>query len=326
MKERVLSGIRATGRLHIGNYIGALKKFLMKQEQGDECFFFIADYHTLTTETDPNALRQNIIEVAKDYLAAGIHPDRSALYRQSDVPELTELSALISNLMPVGELLRCTTYKEKVRQQPDNVNAGLLMYPVLMSADILGPKSTVVPVGADQKPHLEMCQNLAERFNKRYGETFIVPKGESSIRVPSLSGSEKMSKSEDDGGSIVLAEPAESVQKKVRGAITDPRRVRRDDPGEPNDCTVFTFHQHLSTPDELAMIAPACRTAEIGCVDCKKILNRNIEAVLEPFREKRAKLTNDDVEDVLAQGAQQVRSIVQSTVNQVRERMGISQI
>ena len=219
----VLSGIRATGKMHLGNYLGAMRNFVeLQNTAGYQCLYFVADYHTLTTNPDPEQLRSNLPEIVLDYLSAGLDPEKSIIYMQSSAPELAELCLLIGMVTPIGELLRCPTFKEKAKKQPDNVNHGLFTYPVLMSADILGSQANLVPVGEDQLPHVEITRSIARRFNGRYGEVFIIPEAmmEKAIRVPGLDGSEKMGKSESNA--IDLGDSAEVVWEKLRVAVMDP--------------------------------------------------------------------------------------------------------
>ncbi len=326
MDKTVLSGIRATGKLHLGNYLGAMQNFVKLQNNtGYRCLYFIADYHTLTTSPDPLNLRTNLLEIALDYLAAGIDPENSILYAQSSVPEIAELCLLLGMVMPIGELQRCPTFKEKARKQPDNVNHGLFSYPVLMAADILGPKANLVPVGKDQLVHLEITRSIAQKFNARYGEIFPIPSAleEKAIKVPGLDGSPKMGKS--DGNTIDLTDCSETIQKKISVAVTDPQRQRRCDKGHPLKCNIFLLHKFISDNELIAEMKEGCKTAKIGCVDCKKHLSNNIAALLRPFQETRERLKKDQdgVNTILKKGGEQAREIIQKTVTEVRERMGL---
>lgn len=328
MSEVVLSGIRATGRLHFGNLLGAVSNFVRFQQAGNTCLYFIADWHTLTTLQDPEELRGNLIEIVKDYIAAGLDPEKSIIYAQSSVPEIAELCIYLSMIQPMGDLMRIPTYKELVRKNPDNVNLGLLTYPVLMAADILGPKATIVPVGSDQVPNVELAQMLARKFNNRFGVTFVEPKMmEQMVRVPGLDG-EKMGKSEADNA-IDLSMPIQTIrQRYLTKGITDPERKRSADPGDPyNRCkSVYPVHE-LITPNEAESrtIATACIQATIGCVKCKHRLVDNIARILEPFQETRANLAgrNDYVMDVLREGSKKARSLIAETVASVRDKIGI---
>lgn len=324
----VLSGIRATGRLHFGNYIGAVRHFVTHQQQGNRCMYFIADLHTLTTLRNPEELRGNVIEIVKDYLAAGLNPDASIIYTQSSVPEISELSLLLSMIQPLGELERIPTFKDLVRKNPDNVTLGLVTYPVLMAADILGPQATLVPVGEDQIPNLELARNMARRFNERFGQTFALPEMlEEMVKVPGLDG-EKMGKSEADNA-IDINSSIDVIRKRyLERGITDPQRLRASDPGDPyNRCrSVYPLHE-IITPGEAngREIAKACMVANLGCVECKKRLVGSIATILEPFQERRAALVEKDdyVREVLHEGGKRARQIIKKTVERVRDKMGI---
>ena len=322
----VLSGIRATGRLHLGNYLGAMRHFVrLAQEPDHTCFFFVANLHSLTTLPDPEAIGRYLPEIVMDYLAAGIDPETSAIYAQSSVPETCELTVLLSNLMILSHLLRCTTFKDKAKQQPQNVNAGLLNYPVLMAADILGPRAHLVPVGEDQLQHVEMARELARRFNTQYGEVFTIPQAleRDAVRVPGLDGGAKMGKSE--GNTLNLDDSPDVAWEKLRVAVTDTNRVRRKDPGDPSKCNVFTLHTYLSSDDEVSEVAEGCRTAGIGCFDCKKILHGNLVSLLAPFQERRRDLASRPglVGDVLHQGGKRARAVIAETTARTRAAMGI---
>lgn len=327
MPEIVLSGIRATGRLHFGNFLGAVRNFVKFQQEGNTCLYFIADWHTLTTLKDPEELRGNLIEIVKDYLAAGLDPERAIIYAQSSVPEIAELCLYLSMLQPVGDLMRIPTYKELIRKNPDNVNHGLLTYPVLMAADILGPKATMVPVGEDQVPNVELAQALARRFNNRFGETLVIPgMMPQMVKVPGLDG-EKMGKSEADNA-IDINLPIDKIRKRyLSKGVTDEERKRSTDPGDPySRCkSVFPVHELVSSPEDVDAIARACRQAAIGCVDCKHKLVDAIAKLLGPFQQNRAELAGKDdyVREVLAEGGKKARAIIAETTAQVRDKMGI---
>ncbi len=325
-KQVVLSGIRATGKMHLGNYLGAMKNFVdLQNTAGYQCFYFVADYHTLTTNPDPGELKSNLPGIVLDYLAAGIDPEKSTLYAQSSVPELAELCLLIGMVTPIGELMRCPTFKEKAKKQPDNVNHGLFTYPVLMAADILGPKANLVPVGEDQLPHIEITRFIAKRFTNLYGEIFKMPEAlmEKAIRVPGLDGTDKMGKSE--GNTIDLSDSADVIWEKLRVAVTDEQRERRSDPGRPYLCNLYTLHEFVSSAELVKEIDEECRSATIGCVDCKIKLALNITALLEPLQQRRIELAKrpDYIRQVLHEGGQRARAIIQKTVIEVREKMGL---
>lgn len=324
----VLSGIRATGRLHFGNFLGAVLNFVKFQQPGNTCLYFIADLHTLTSLKDPAELRGNLIEMVKDYIAAGLDPEQATIYAQSSVPEIVELCMYLAMVQPMGELERIPTFKEKVRQQPDNVNLGLLTYPVLMAADILGPKATLVPVGQDQRPNVELAQSLARRFNHRFGETFVIPEMmEHMVKVPGLTGG-KMGKSEADDVINIHASIDEIRNLYLTRGVTDPQRLRVSDPGDPyNRCqSVYAVHELVTQGEtETREIANLCQAAKISCVDCKHRLVDGIARVIRPFQEKRAALAGQDdyVRDVLHEGGKKARARFVETVEAVREKMGI---
>lgn len=325
-KQIVLSGIRPTGSLHLGNYFGAMKNFVDLQNSDEyQCMYFVADYHALTTHPDPKSLEENLPEVVLGYLSAGLDPEKSILYAQSSIPELAELMLLISMVLPIKQLLNCPTFKEKIKKQPENVNHGLLSYPVLMAADILGPRSDLVPVGEDQLFHVEIARDIARLFNNRYGYVLTMPQAmkEKAIRVPGLDGTGKMGKSDDNF--IALTDSNETIHSKLRKAMTDPQRKRRNDPGRPWECNIFTLHELVSSKEEVEQINQDCRQASIGCVDCKKCLAKNVISVLEPIREKRSEILKqpDFVRDVIFAGGQKAREIIIPTVDQVRKSTGI---
>jgi len=241
------------------------------------------------------------------------------------VPELAELCLLIGMVTPIGELMRCPTFKEKARKQPDNVNHGLFTYPVLMAADILGPKADLVPVGEDQLPHVEITRFIANRFNSRYGKVFELPVAlmEKAIRVPGLDGTDKMGKSE--GNTIDLSDSADAVWEKLRVAVTDEQRERRSDPGRPYLCNLYALHEFVSPTDIVKAIDEECRSATIGCIDCKKKLAENITAILDPLQQRRVEIAKgpDYIRQVLHDGGQRAREIIKETVAEVRQKMGL---
>jgi len=286
MRRRIFSGARPTGRLHLGNYLGALQNWVNLQSDYD-CVYCVVDIHALTTLENTSELSRNVHEMVLDCLSAGIDPDKSIFFAQSHVPEVTELHTLLSMFTPLSWLLRVPTFKDKVKLQPENVNYGLVGYPVLMTADIVLYKAEVVPVGEDQLPHLELAREIVRRFNNLFGETFPEPvaKLTNFPLVLGLDGKEKMSK--QLGNDIELALTEEETEARVRGAVTDPARRYRDDPGHPDICNVFRLHGYFN-PFGQDDLAEQCRGAKIGCVDCKKQLAREINTTLRPFRERRA--------------------------------------
>jgi tryptophanyl-tRNA synthetase len=320
--------------LHLGNYLGALVRFAkMSVDPAYQCFFFVADLHTLTTLKEAREIREHMPNIVLDYLAAGVDPNRAAIYLQSDIPRVAELAWYLACLTPVGELGRLPTFKDKSAKQPEDVNAGLLFYPVLMAADILGPRADLVPVGRDQKPHLELAAELARKFNRLYGgDYFPIPDAleQEMILVPGLAlfdeehgGFPKMGKS--DANTVNLADTAEETWEKIRVSATDPQRQRRTDPGDPSRCAIFALHELMSNGAEIARVQDECPKAAIGCVDCKRILAANVNNLLAPFRERRHELAQRPtlVQEVLAAGREKVEPIFEETLEVVRARVGI---
>jgi tryptophanyl-tRNA synthetase len=324
-KGRVFSGARPTGRQHLGNYLGAIKNYVALQDEYD-CVYCIVDLHALTTMEATENLRQNTYEMALDWLAAGIRPEETIVFIQSHVSQVTELHTLLSMVTPMGKLTDLPTFKEKARQQPHNVNYGLVGYPVLMTADIALYKSDVVPVGLDQAPHLEFARETVRSFNFRYNTNVLIEPQMKSTEVPKvlgIDGQQKMSKSLDNH--IELAATPEETHKRIMQMVTDPQRIKRTDPGRPEVCNVFSMHKVFSPADEVAMIDLECRRAGIGCVDCKKRFAHNLNVHLEPFRLRRADLGKnpDDVWEVLENGAQRARAIAEKTMADVRAAVGL---
>ncbi len=320
-KGRVFSGIRPTGRAHLGNYLGAIQNYVALQDDY-ECVYCIVDLHALTTVEDTENLRQNTYEIALDLLAAGIRPEETILFVQSQVPQVTELHTILSMVTPLGKLTDLPTFKEKVRQNPDNVNYGLVGYPVLMTADIVLYKSDVVPVGVDQAPHIEFAREIVRSFNYRYKtKALIEPQMKNTVipKVLGIDGKEKMGKSLNNH--IELASTPEETQQRVMQMVTDPARLRRNDPGNPDVCNVFSMHKIFSSPEEVEMINRDCRTAALGCVDCKKLFAKNLNKNLEPFRARRAEFASkpEQVWDILHDGARRARELAEATMKEVRE-------
>ena len=322
-KGRVFSGARPTGRQHLGNYLGAIQNYVALQDDYD-CVYCIVDVHALTTVETTEELKQNTIEMAIDWLAAGIRPEETILFVQSHVPEVMELHTYLSMVTALGKLTDLPTFKEKVAQQPENVNYGLLGYPVLMTADIVLYKSDIVPVGIDQAPHLEFAREIVRSFNYRYNTKVLIEpqvKHTEILKVLGTDGKAKMSKSLNNH--IELASTPEETALRVKDMVTDPARMKRTDPGNPDVCNVFSMHKIFSPQDEVEMINTECRRAGIGCVDCKKRFAANLNKHLEPFRAKRTELASkpDNVTDVLKDGAKRARAIAQQTMVEVREAM-----
>lgn len=323
MKQRVFSGARPTGKQHLGNYLGAVQNYVALQSEY-ECIYCIVDIHALTTLEDTSVIQDNIREMILDWLAAGLDPVKSILFVQSHVPEVTELHTLLSMVTPLSWLLRVPTFKEKVKLQPHNVNYGLVGYPVLMTADIILYKAQAVPVGEDQLPHLELAREIVRRFNSIYGDTFPEPKAKltSLPLVLGLDGKEKMSKSLDNHIEISLS-PADT-QKRVMTAVTDPARQRRNDPGHPDICNVYRLQGFFNSM-LVSDIESKCKVAQIGCVECKKLLAEGINKALGPFRERRAELAEkpEYIKKVLDEGAERARVIARETIREVKRNMGL---
>jgi len=324
-KGRVFSGARPTGRQHLGNYLGAIKNYVALQDEY-ECIYCIVDLHALTTLETTENLRQNSYEMALDFLAAGIRPEETIIFIQSHVPEVTELHTILSMVTPLGKLTDLPTFKEKARQQPHNVNYGLVGYPVLMTADITLYKANVVPVGIDQAPHLEFAREVVRSFNYRYQTNVLIEPEMKSTELPKvlgIDGVQKMSKSLNNH--IELAATPEETLQRVMQMVTDPQRQRRTDPGRPEVCNVFTFHKVFSPADMVAEIDVECRRAGIGCVECKQRMAVNLNKHLEPFRQKRSEYARDPnyVWDVLRDGKERAAKIARQTMVEVRQAVGL---
>jgi len=323
MKQRVFSGARPTGRQHLGNYLGAIQHYVSLQDEYD-CIYCIVDVHALTTLEDTGSLKKNIYEMTLDWLAAGLDPRKSILFVQSHVPEVMELHTLLSMVTPLGWLLRVPTFKDKARLQPHNINYGLVGYPVLMTADIVLYKAGFVPVGEDQLPHLELAREITRRFNNLFSDTFPEPEAKltSFPLVIGLDGKEKMSK--QLGNDIELALSEEETVERVMTAVTDPARQYRSDPGHPEICNIYRLQGYFN-PLQLDDLAGRCRSAEIGCVDCKLLLAREINSALKPFRERRAAIATKPryITEVLADGASRARVIARETLKEVKQKMGL---
>ena len=319
-KGRVFSGARPTGRQHLGNYLGAIRNYVELQDDYD-CVYCIVDLHALTTVDDTVNLKQNTYEMALDWLAAGIRPQETIMFIQSHVPEVTELHTLLSMVTPLGKLTELPTFKDKVRQQPDNVNYGLLGYPVLMTADIVLYKTDVVPVGIDQAPHLEFAREVVRSFNYRYNTKVLVEPQMKNTLIPKvlgIDGKDKMSKSLNNH--IELAATADETKARVLQMVTDPARIKRSDPGNPDICNVFTMHKVFSPQSDIDMVNVECRRAGIGCVQCKTLLAKNLNNQLEPFRARRAEFASKPqaVTEILDDGAKKASAIAKKTMEEVR--------
>jgi tryptophanyl-tRNA synthetase len=328
-KEIVVSGIRSTGSLHLGNYFGAVKNFLKMQHEYD-CFFFIADYHSLTTHPSPADLNANVKRVLVEYLACGIDPQACTMYVQSDLPEIAELYLLLNMNAYVGELERSTTFKEKIRQQPDNINAGLLTYPVLMAADILIHRAVKVPVGKDQEQHLEMSRTFGNRFNRMYATTLFPEPvafnfGTGLVKIPGLDGTGKMGKSEGEGNAIFLGDPEDVIRKKVMRAVTDSGPTQENQPKAEAIQNIFTILEAVSKKETIDFFNEQYNTMKIRYGDMKKQLAEDLIAFTAPFREKIHELLKDEkfIHRVASEGAEKARESAAKTVKEARHAIGI---
>ena len=327
-KEIVMSGIRPTGFLHLGNYFGALKNYVLMQEEY-ECFFMVADLHSLTTHPDTKELKQNVHRVLAENIACGLDPDKAALYCQSHIFETSELYLYLNMLAYQGELEKTTTFKDKVRQQPDNVNAGLLTYPVLQTADIILHRASLVPVGKDQEQHLEMARNFAKRFNHRYGEVFPEPRafnyGSELVKVPSLDGAGKMSKSENQYATLYLADEDDIIRKKVMKAKTDAGPTDPYTPKPEYIESLFLLMKLVSTEDTVNKFDDDYNNCNIRYGDMKKQLGEDMVKFISPIREKVNSILGDEnyLKQVMEKGAEKARKSAKTTMDIVRESMGL---
>jgi tryptophanyl-tRNA synthetase len=325
-KGRVFSGARPTGRQHLGNYLGAIKNYVAMQKDYD-CIYCIVDLHALTTMEDTVNLKANTMEMALDWLAAGISPEESIIFIQSHVPQVTELHTILSMVTPLGKLTDLPTFKEKARENPHNINYGLVGYPILMASDIALYRADFVPVGVDQAPHIEFTRETVRSFNFRFNTHALIEPQMKVTQYPKIlgiDGQQKMGKSLDNH--IELASTADETQKRVMMMVTDPARLRRSDPGNPDVCNVFTMHKIFSSEEEVSMVNTECRRAGIGCVDCKKLYAKNLNAHLAPFRERREEFKQkpDQVWDILTDGEKRARVIAEATMVDVRKAVGFA--
>ncbi|MFQ5550085.1 MAG: tryptophan--tRNA ligase [Gemmatimonadales bacterium] len=325
--SRLFSGIQPSGELHIGNYLGAVKNWVDLQSE-HECFICVVDYHAITQQYEPKELQQRTIEMAVGLLAAGIDPARTTLFVQSHVPEHTELAWVFTAVTPIGDLERMTQFKDKSRRQ-ESVLAGLLNYPVLQAADVLLYKANLVPVGEDQIQHLELMREIARKWNNRYGDgVFPEPQPYLSTarRIVGLDGEAKMSKSLQN--TVGILDQPDQIWARLRPAKTDPARVTRKDPGDPDKCNLYSLHNHFSDEATVAAVAEKCRGAGWGCLDCKKVLADAMTEAFAPMRERAAELraNPDTVAEILGDGAHRARTIARATMEEVRERMGLMRV
>jgi tryptophanyl-tRNA synthetase len=322
--ETVFSGIQPSGDLHLGNYLGAIRSWVDLQDKY-RCFYCVVDYHAITQPYEPAEMPRRSREMAIDVLACGVDPDRATLFLQSAVPEHTELAWVLASVTPHGELGRMTQFKDKAEHHPDNINAGLFTYPVLQAADILLYGATRVPVGEDQRQHLELAHEIVRRFNARFGHTFEEPQAlfSTTPKILGLDGQAKMSKSL--GNTISLREDEKAIWEKLRTAATDPARVKRTDPGTPEKCNVYTLHKFFSPPVIQQAVHEGCTTAGIGCIDCKKRLYEGLSADLARIRARADELRAqpERVDEILAAGAARARTVARETMARVRARLGL---
>ena len=330
-RKRVLSGMRPTGKLHLGNYMGALHNWVRLQDDYD-CFFFIADWHALTTDyADPSQIAANTRDVILDYLAAGLDPARSVLFIQSDIKQHAELHLLLSMITSVGWLERVPTYKEQQENLKDRdlSTYGFLGYPLLQAADILIYQPAFVPVGQDQVAHVELTREVARRFNQFYKATDgseILPEPQVLLTPsPKLPGTDGRKMSKSYGNTILLSDPEPEIRAKLKPMVTDPARIRRKDPGNPDKCPVGDLHKIFSTPETIAKVYEGCTTAGIGCIECKTWAADAIVSALAPLQERRTKFEQNPtlVSDILADGARRATARAEQTMHEVRSAMGL---
>ena len=329
-RKRVLSGMRSTGKLHLGNYVGALQNWVRMQDQY-ECFFFIADWHALTTDyADTSKVKENSLEVLLDWLAAGLDPDRSTLFIQSHIPLHAELHLLFSMITPLGWLERVPTYKEQRENitEKDLTTYGFLGYPVLQAADILIYKGDFVPVGEDQVPHVELTREIARRFNQFYGKPVpVLPEPQPFLTpTPKLPGTDGRKMSKSYGNTILLTDAEPVVRQKLKTMVTDPARVRRTDPGNPDLCPVGDLHKIFSSQETMARVNEGCRSAGIGCIECKGWAADALLKVLLPIQERRKKYEENPrlAWDILMTGTAKAAKVAEATMKEVRSAMGMS--
>lgn len=323
-KKRIFSGIQPTGEIHIGNYVGAIKNWIALIDEYD-AIFSIVDLHALTIENNPDKFHDNIISCARTLIACGLVPEKCRLFIQSHVQEHTELAWIFNCLTPLGDLERMTQFKDKSEQHKSNINAGLLTYPLLQAADILLYKAEYVPVGEDQIQHIEMTRRTAKRFNNRFGKTFPEPREllTDTAKILGVDGKTKMSKSLNNH--IGILEPPEIIKEKLKTAVTDENRKRRKDPGNPEICNIFTIHKAFSTREHRQHIDTQCRTAGIGCIECKTGLFETMMTEIEPIQKKALDMNSDDIVEILRQNASVCRTTAAGVMDEVRSKIGIRQ-
>ncbi|HYT13637.1 MAG TPA: tryptophan--tRNA ligase [Candidatus Nitrosopolaris sp.] len=320
-RKRSLSGIRVTGRFHLGNYLGAGVNYVRLQDEY-ESYIFVADYHTLTTKPNARDFTDDLYDMVMDLIAIGIDPERTVIYRQSMIPMVAELTLLLAMVTPLGWVQRVPTFKEMVRVQPDNVNLGLFEYPVLQCADIIIVKGDVVPVGRDQAPHLELSREITRRFNRTYGPVFPEPQIVLNPEAPIVKGTDGKTKMSKSLNNIVgVTDPPELIRKQVMSMVTDVKRPRKTDPGHPRSCNVCAFYRFFF--DDWEHYWELCRKAQIGCQEKKRLLAERINDRFAPFRERRAELTRDQIDAILETGGERARAIAGRTMDEVRDAVGL---
>jgi len=320
-RKRSLSGIRVTGRFHIGNYLGAGVNYVRLQDEY-ESYIFVADYHTLTTKPNAREFADDLYDMVKDLIAIGVDPNRTVIYRQSSIPMVAELTLLLAMVTPLSWVQRVPTFKEKVRDQPDNVNLGLFEYPVLQAADIIIVKGDVVPVGRDQAAHVELTREITRRFNRTYRPVFPEPQVVLNPEAPVVKGTDgkaKMSKSLNN--IIGVTDAPDVIRKQVLSMVTDVKRPRKTDPGHPRTCNVCAFYKFFF--DDWEHYWDLCRKAQIGCREKKELLAERIAERFEPFRERRAGLTRERIDSILSDGAERAHALASQTMIEVRDAVGL---
>jgi tryptophanyl-tRNA synthetase len=322
--DRIFSGIQPSGEIHIGNYVGAIRNWVKLTERYD-CIYSVVDYHAITIDYEVELMQKRILETATILAACGLTPDKSIVFVQSHVPEHTELAWIFNCVTPIGELERMTQFKEKSKQHRQNINMGLLGYPVLQAADILIYKAGYVPVGEDQTQHVELSREIARKFNGRFGETFPEPKVllSTAPRIAGTDGQAKMSKSMNNA--IGLLDPPEVIWEKLRTAATCEHRQRRNDPGHPEHCNIFTMHTAFSREDQIAFVDHGCRTAGIGCIECKEILYKNMVEELGPIQARVQEINAKPgyIVETLRSGAARCKAIASEVMDEVRKKIGV---
>ena len=326
-RDRVLSGMRPSGKLHLGHLHGALHNWKELQEEYD-CFYFVADWHALTSEyADTSKVRESIFDMVVDWLASGIDPEKATIFVQSELMEHAELHLLLSMITPLGWLERCPTYKEQLVEMKgkDLHTYGFLGYPVLQTADIIMYRANWVPVGVDQIPHIELAREIVRRFHNFFGEGIFPEPQPKLTEFPKIPGTDGRKMSKSYGNAIFLSDSEEETEKKIRPMMTDPARVRRTDPGDPEKCPAFTLHRVYTPADERDGVVEGCTTAGIGCIDCKKVLIGHLNEYLRPLRERRRELASDPdrVRRVLVEGTARARKEAQRTMAEVRAAIGL---